>query len=211
MDHFDEFGDGASSLTGSGGQFNVEQVVHLWVHCAKCLPQVQQWGIQDPYVVCTTIPSKCSTVRTKYDEDGGCNPVWGASEAILNPKETDEGVQLEVWNANTLFDDVIGTAMIPFSNIATTKRRICIQLSNGGVVECSFSLDRAVVQGDRKSKKVVVESSTSTQQLKASQQLLQEKPCSNRVLHIQIQSARHLRNPYMFTCTFCFFYVITSR
>ena len=110
-------------------------------HYAMCLPNVQLFGAQDPYVVVKTLPSQTSIGRTKCHNNGGTNPVW-ESELLLYPNEYDDNVQIEVWNDNVVIDSIIGEASIMLRELKLGKRRLGLQLSDGGVIECSFDLAR---------------------------------------------------------------------
>ena len=105
-----------------------ELVVTAHVHDAKCLPDTQIFGIQNPYVYGVVLPSKSSHARTQYDRNGDTHPVW---EAVLHltPGEFDENIMLQVWNANYIVDSALGDVTIPMKDIGKASKACLITLS----------------------------------------------------------------------------------
>lgn len=168
------------------------------------------FGIQDPYVIATTLPSRTSSGKTKYDEDGGTDPVWEASMQLF-PNEFDDALQIEVWNANLLIDSIIGAVEVPLSMLQRNKTRLGLQLNSGGVLECSFTL---AVQQPSATPPAVVEDKEITDE-PCMNPVLQIEVCA-RLLHtagsmcsfiiLQVQRAEKLKNPSMFSCTVLIFH-----
>ena len=117
------------------------------IHGAKCLRNVQLLGRQDPYVIAVTLPSNSSFACTRSVLNGDTEPAWGAEHgntlelepltALAAPdgggggdgdggdgaetieREGDDTLLLEVWNANTIVDDLIGRYLLVLSPYST--------------------------------------------------------------------------------------------
>jgi CRP-like cAMP-binding protein/uncharacterized protein YciI len=117
------------------------RAVSLEVHCAKCLQNVQLFGTQDPYVIAWLLPSRRVCARTKYAYAGGVGPVWGKDDdnhLSLSLCAEDESLLLEVWNENSVQDDLIGSVEVELPSIGTTGERSMYQLDSGGTLECTI-------------------------------------------------------------------------
>jgi hypothetical protein len=176
-----------------------ELVVTAHVHDAKCLPDTQIFGIQNPYVYGVVLPSRTSHARTQYDRNGDTHPIW---EAVLHlsPGEFDEEIMLQVWNANYVVDTAIGDVRVPIKDIGKEPKRLGLQLNQGGIVEVSLSLELRKKAKDADAlgnKLVTVPNQLSTRVLKIYREagtVFKEEALANRVLQMTILDAKDLKN-----------------
>jgi hypothetical protein len=93
--------------------------------------------LQDPYVKAFLLPNRSVHARTKHATMGGRNPVWNRSldnKLTLVAAKEDEAVELQVWNENTLNDELIGVVEVKLTNEINGKRH-SVELNTGGRVE----------------------------------------------------------------------------
>jgi hypothetical protein len=108
---------------------NSEVVAPLLIqmHSARCLPDRDLVGRNDPYATAICLPSNRSFACTECIENGGSNPSWSKarlSQLELHPLVSDDSLVLEVWNGNFLADELIGCVVVKLDTLA--------QMAQGG-------------------------------------------------------------------------------
>ena len=128
-------GEGATG-GGDGAAKAAPRAIHVRVHMGKDLQDVQTFGAQDPYVKVALLPmakdpgaAAAQTglmTQTLPVVGGGVCPHWDDpleynTKLALNLVPGATAVAIEVWNLNTVMDDVIGTTQLklPFGSKST--------------------------------------------------------------------------------------------
>ena len=120
------------------------------VHGARCLPEVQLFGSQNPYVIAMPLPSRAMQAETACvvaaSENDGVNPSWDAPELAnhltILPEGADDKVRLEVCDKRMIVDASIGFVDINIGAYRGGRKRLLLQLEPGGLLEVS------VIDGD---------------------------------------------------------------
>ena len=124
------------------------------VHEARCLPEVQIFGTQSPYVSCMPLPSrgisKHAVTKTRTITDGGANPSWSGTTAdpvahgnvlTLSPSSADDVILLEVRDERMLLDALISSVELhipAYRGGKKRRRRVLLQLDPGGLLDVSI-------------------------------------------------------------------------
>lgn len=127
----------------------MEQITVV-VHRVECCPQVQLFGLQDPYVIAQLQTAEQAAAEeggfacTEWVKNGGTSAEWTAehsNELVLKCGATDLrsiSITLDVWNANALVDDRIAGATLSLDSVNSGERTF-LQLHPGGVLEVTIS------------------------------------------------------------------------
>ena len=129
------------------GSDAVDGAVQIIVHAARCLPDVQLWGDQDPYVIAQLkADGSDSAVGTDADDafactewvpGGGTACEWGEEHGnvlrLTVPPGKDGAVAdlhnvaiaVEVWNANALIDDHVAGTVLDLAEVTAGSGRLC--------------------------------------------------------------------------------------
>lgn len=86
---------------------------HFTVAEAKLTRNVETFGKMDPY---TIIKVQGVDFRTKTMDDAGKNPVWNQS-FDLRIYDSNQTVNLEVWDAGSISDEIVGSAEAKLSQL----------------------------------------------------------------------------------------------
>lgn len=103
------------------------------VHKVQKLYDVQLVGKQDPYavVIVQKKGKKAEKKKTRVARDGHKNPVWDQT-FTLSLDGTESEVVIEVFNCNTIKDEMIGSCTVKIKEVCQSKQVFVHRLARGG-------------------------------------------------------------------------------
>ena len=116
--------------------------VEVLCMCGTGLKNTQYLVAQDPYVKVFMQPGPIAEDKTRALPGGGTAPQWediDNNRLQLDLKEGATHIDIEVWNANMISDDLIGKASVDLGQVkAVTDTPHEIPLDTGGTVTIRF-------------------------------------------------------------------------
>jgi hypothetical protein len=107
------------SLRDAGSAAPTHWSLHVVVHGAEELQNVEYFGSQSPFVSVTLLPAKeddPTTKRTRAHAEGDVTPVWGANErnhlVFSLGSDLVTSVLLEIFSEGTLDNELIGSCVV---------------------------------------------------------------------------------------------------
>ena len=135
-------GGGAAAAPRKQSQAGTAAHVEMLCMCGTGLKNTQWMGAQDPYVKVFVQPGPLGEDKTHALIGGGTEPKWEDihnNRLQLDLKEGATHIDIEVWNENTISDDLIGKASVDLEQVkAVTDTPHEVALDTGGTVTIRF-------------------------------------------------------------------------
>jgi hypothetical protein len=135
---------------GGGGGGPKSLKLKVKAQRGRNLKDTQTFGKQDPYCRAYLLPGETPDARTKCCEGGDTEPIWGVEHqpmlTLALPGEGEsakERLVVELWNENSMVDDLIGTIDMPLPGKETLNKPAkskFYSLDTGGEVGLQISM-----------------------------------------------------------------------